>query len=243
MATYFVSDFHFGEADSRQESRKYDRFCSFLAQRQSDIEHLVILGDLFDFWFEYHHLLPKHHLPILFGLRDLVRGGVRVSYVCGNHDFWMGDFMEMELGIKLIRDRLVIETPEGKILALHGDGIAPSDWKYRILKSILRNRVNIALYRLLPPGLAYSLALGVSRRSRGHTAQRPKESFVEEYIDYARARIAEGYHALICGHIHLPEIRKIDDGFYVNSGDWLSHFSYVRYDRGDFEIGYAPESG
>lgn len=238
MAIYFVSDFHLGEDEEERERRKCVLFGDFLSRVGSDLKQLVILGDLFDFWFEYRHLIPKRHLPILFQLRDLAHGGTKVSYLCGNHDFWMGDFMESELGITLIQDRMVLETSHGRILATHGDGIAPSDWKYRMLKKILRNRVNIALYKLLPPGLAYPLALSVSRHSRGHTEQRPKDSFVDEYIEYTRARIAEGYFALVCGHIHLPEIRAIGAGYYVNSGDWLFHYSFVRYDEGKFEIGY-----
>jgi UDP-2,3-diacylglucosamine hydrolase len=237
MATYFVSDFHLGELDPERDRTKYRLFYRFLERTGTDLDHLVILGDLFDFWFEYRYLIPKQHLPILFRLRDLVVAGVKVTYVCGNHDFWIGDFMDVELGFSLVRDDFSIESPKGRVLVLHGDGVASSDWKYRILKRVLRSRINIALYRLLPPGLAYSLALAVSRRSRGHTERRPKDSFVEEYVDFAKRKFTEGYFAVICGHIHIPEIRKVADNYYVNSGDWLTHFSYVRLDGSQFELG------
>lgn len=241
MATYFVSDFHLGELDPERDRKKYRLFCRFLERIGADLDHLVILGDLFDFWFEYRYLIPKQHLPILFRLRDLVAAGVKVTYVCGNHDFWIGDFMDVELGFGLVRDDFAIASPKGRVLVLHGDGVASSDWKYRILKRVLRNRINVALYRLLPPSLAYGLARAVSRRSRGHTEKRPKDSFVEEYVDCAKRKFAEGYFAVVCGHIHLPEIRKIGGNYYVNSGDWLTHFSYVRFDGSQFELGNMRE--
>jgi UDP-2,3-diacylglucosamine hydrolase len=242
MATYFVSDFHLGEADPSRDQTKYRLFCNLLSKAGSDLEHLVILGDLYDFWFEYRHLVPKHNLQIPLKLKELVEAGTKVSYVCGNHDFWMGDFFETELGVGLIHDEFCLESPSGKVLVLHGDGIAPSDWKYRILKKILRNPVNIALYRLLPPNIAYRMALTVSRGSRGHTEKRPKDSFVEEYFEFAQRQFAKGYFAVVCGHLHLPEIRKSGDKFYVNSGDWLTHYSYVRFDGSEFLLGYAENS-
>ncbi len=243
MSTFFVSDFHLGEPDPDRDREKYRLFCRFLDRVGADLDHLLILGDLFDFWFEYRHLIPKRHLAILFRLRDLVVAGVRVTYVCGNHDFWIGDFMETELGFSVVRDELSIDSPQGRVLVLHGDGVAPSDWKYRMLKRVLRNRVNIALYRLFPSSAAYGLALTVSRRSRGHTEQRPLDSFVEEYVDFARGKFAEGYFAVVCGHIHFPEIRRIGNNCYVNSGDWLSHFSFVRFDGSEFSLGSMCDGG
>jgi UDP-2,3-diacylglucosamine hydrolase len=239
MATYFVSDFHFGEADPERDRRKYRVFREFVERVRVDLDHLVIVGDLFDFWFEYRHLIPKHYLPILAILRELTDSGVRITYVCGNHDFWMGDFMTAELDITMVRDEFIIASRKGNVLVLHGDGVAPSDWKYRLLKRVLRNRLNVALYRLLPPNFAYSLALAVSRRSRGHTEKRPKDSFVEEYVDFARRKFAEGYCAVICGHIHAPEIRDFGENYYVNTGDWLTHFSYVRFDDNKFTLAYV----
>lgn len=236
MATYFVSDFHLGESNNDRDRRKLELFDGFLQRVASDLTHLVVLGDLYDFWFEYRYLIPKHNLSILFKLRELTRRGVKVSYICGNHDFWLGDFMESELGFEVATDRLVLDTPRGKVLALHGDGIAPSDYKYRMLKRILRNRAGIALYRQLPTTLAYKLALGVSGGSRQYGERKPSEPFIAEYHDFARKCFAEGYYAVICGHIHWPELVDIQGRYYVNCGDWLTYFSYVRLEDGRFEL-------
>lgn len=236
MATYFVSDFHLGERDRDRDVRKLELFDKFLLRISGELKHLIILGDLYDFWFEYRFLIPKHNLSILFRLRDLVQSGVKVTYICGNHDFWIGNFMKSELGFEVEMDQLVLDSPRGKILALHGDGIAPSDYKYRILKRILRNRAGIALYRQLPTTVAYKLALAVSGGSRHYGEQKPSEKFVSEYHDFARQKFSEGFHAVICGHIHWPELVDIDGNFYINCGDWLKYFSYVRLEDGKFEL-------
>jgi len=236
MATYFVSDFHLGESTDDRDRRKLELFDKFLQRVAGDLSHLVILGDLYDFWFEYRYLIPKHNLSILFKLRELTQSGRRVSYICGNHDFWLGDFMQAELGFEVAADRLVLDSSKGKILALHGDGIAPSDYKYRILKRVLRNRIGIALYRQLPTTFAYKLALGVSGGSRHYGEQKPSEKFVGEYHDFARKCFAEGYHAVICGHTHWPELLEIQGNYYINCGDWLNYFSYVRLENGEFEL-------
>lgn len=242
MATYFISDFHLGARSPEVEGQTIDRLCAFLQQRQDDLEHLVILGDLFDFWFEYRHLVPKGNLEVLFRLKEFSGRGTRISYVCGNHDFWIGDFMTRQLGFAVYPDQLILENDNSKLLVLHGDGLAPSDWKYRLLKRVLRNRFNIALYKLLPPSLAYGLAYKVSNGSREHGAQVPTQEFLNEYYEFAQARYAEGYSAVICGHLHYPEIKQFDSGMYVNCGDWLTHYSAVRWDGGSFELLTAPET-
>ena len=236
MATYFISDFHLGESQAERDQRKLVLFDSFLARIRGDVQHLVILGDLFDFWFEYRYLVPKHNLSILFKLRDLVQGGIKVTYVCGNHDFWIGDFMERELGFVIEPDQLIIDTPRGRLLALHGDGIAPSDVKYRLLKRVLRNRAGIALYRQLPTTLAFKLALAVSGGSRHYGAERPDDKFVQEYHDFAKRKFAEDFYAVVCGHVHWPELVDYDGRYYVNCGDWLNYFTYVRFDGEKFNL-------
>src|SRR5690606_1835601 len=146
MAVYFISDFHLGEANVERDRLKLELFRRFCAQTAGDLAHLIILGDLYDFWFEYKHLIPKRNLGILLQLKALAESRVRLSYVCGNHDFWLLDFMQSEIGCQVYRDSLELSASLGRVLILHGDGVAPSDWKYRLLKGVLRNRVNIALF-------------------------------------------------------------------------------------------------
>lgn len=241
MAIYFISDFHLGEGEPEAERRKVELFRQFIEQAVGDMEHLVVLGDMFDFWFEYRHLIPKRNLHLLFKLSELTSNGTSVSYIAGNHDLWMDDFLEEEMGIELCRDQLVIDTPRGKILAMHGDGVAKSDRGYRLFKRILRSRVNIALYRLLPPALAYNLAHSTSHKSRQRSAHKPVDSFIGEYISFAEEKFAEGFFAFVCGHTHHPEVRKIGENYYVNSGDWIRNFSYIKFDGSKFTLHYMTE--
>jgi UDP-2,3-diacylglucosamine hydrolase len=241
MAIYFISDFHLGSDSREAEKRKFDLFCTFVQQCRHDMDRLIVLGDMFDFWFEYRHLIPKRNLHLLFKMHELVRAGVSISYLAGNHDHWMDDFLDQELGIELVPDRLEIDTPHGKLLAVHGDGLAKPDWSYRLLKRILRNRVNIGFYRLLPPVVAFGVAHLAARRSRRRSSHRAPETFIDGYIDYAKEKFAEGYYALVCGHTHHPEIRDIDGHYYVNSGDWIRHYSYVRFDGDRFELKYMEK--
>jgi len=241
MSLYFLSDFHLGAGDEKNEARKYRLFLKFLEKEREEIEQLVILGDLFDFWLEYRHLIPKRHLHILFKLHDLVRSGIKVQYIAGNHDYWMGDFLHKELGIEHVPDKIEINTPQGTILAMHGDGLFQSDRTYRFFRGMLHNRFNVALYRLLPPTLAYFLAHRISGTSRKHSSQYPAEGFLERYYQFAQSKFEEGYFAFICGHTHYPEIRQFGGNYYVNSGDWITNFCYVRYSEGRFELRSVTE--
>ena len=190
-------------------------------------DRLVILGDLFDFWFEYKHVIPKEHHRILVMLTELIQQGVRIDYVCGNHDFWMDDFFPNQMGIAVYKDNLDIEYENQRIHLTHGDGLAPADRGYRILKRILRNRLNIWLYRRLPPDWAIPLAKFVAGVSRKRTSKRGYK-FADDYENYARSRLDDGNDIVAVAHLHLPLLKQYDNGTYVNSGDFIKHFSYVR---------------
>ncbi len=168
MAVYFFSDVHFGAADKAGEERKIEKLNTLLEKVKGDGEKLFILGDLFDFWFEYKHAIPNEHLRIIFRLASLVESGKEVHYISGNHDFWLGEFLSREAGIIIHRDFYEFTEQGLEIFLIHGDGLSPSDWGYRILKKILRNRVNIWLYRKIPPDWGIPLAKYVSSSSRGY---------------------------------------------------------------------------
>jgi UDP-2,3-diacylglucosamine hydrolase len=188
---------------------------------------LIILGDLFDFWFEYKHAIPKDHHRVLCMLDGLIRRGVSIDYVSGNHDFWMEDFFAEEMGIQVHRDTLDLEYENLRLHLLHGDGLAKADRGYRFLKRILRNRFNIWLYRKLTPDWAIPLAKAVSGSSRGYTSQRDPE-FVADYEAYAEAKLKDRYDVVAIGHLHIPTIKQFDNGIYINTGDFIEHFTYAK---------------
>lgn len=229
MALYIFSDAHLGSgsADKEQEkARNLDRLFDLVRQ---DGERLVILGDLFDFWFEYRHAIPKDHHRIICRLTDIVERGITVDYISGNHDFWMGDFFTRHVGVRLHRDFLETTYAGRRMYLTHGDGLARADRGYRLLKRILRNPLNIWLYRKLPPDWAIPLAKWVSGGSREYTTRRD-HTFAPDYEAFAAQKIAEGFDLVAIGHLHIPIEKPIAEGLYINTGDFINHFTYARLD-------------
>ncbi|MEA2030597.1 MAG: UDP-2,3-diacylglucosamine diphosphatase [candidate division Zixibacteria bacterium] len=231
MALYIFSDAHLGCGTPEEERLKRDKISTLFAKIMADGNRLIILGDLFDFWFEYRYTIPKEHHDILFMLNGLVEHGIKVDYVSGNHDFWMGDFFEKQMRMNVYRDFLNIQY-EGKNLHLiHGDGLAASDRGYRFLKRILRNRFNIWLYRKLPPDWAIPLAKKVSGSSRHYTSRRD-HLFAKDYEKYAQTKLHDEFDIVAIAHLHIPVFKNFDNGIYINTGDFINHFSYVKLVNG-----------
>jgi UDP-2,3-diacylglucosamine hydrolase len=229
MALYIFSDAHLGAGPPEKEKRKNKRIHELIAQVRRDGDRLVILGDLFDFWFEYKNAIPKDNHDILVLLRNLTLDGMPVDYVSGNHDFWMGDFFQNQMGITVHRDFVDLVYAGKKLHLIHGDGLAPADRGYRVLKLILRNPLCFWLYRHLPPDWAIPLAKTVSGSSREHTARRDHH-FAIDYENYAQGKLGEGYDFVAIGHLHLPIYKEFGTGIYINTGDFINHFSYARLD-------------
>ena len=232
---FFISDAHLGSQTPSQEKEKEERLISFFQKIEPDACGLYIVGDLFDFWFEYKHLIPKSFQRVLWRLEKLKTSGTQIIYICGNHDFWLGDFLPVQMGIPVHKDGLSVELQGKKIYLSHGDGLAKSDWGYRILKKILRNRVNIWLYRQLPPDFAIPLARFVSSSSRNYTSGR-ETKFLDEYGQFAAQKISSGFDYVILGHTHHPCLEKIEKGVYVNLGDWFGNYTYAVLDKGEIRL-------
>ncbi len=235
MALYIFSDAHLGAEEPGREEVKRQRIDRLFDLVRHDGDRLVILGDLFDFWFEYRHAIPRDHHHVICALTRLVEQGITVDYVSGNHDFWMGDFFVEQVGVNLHRDHLDTVYEGRRLHLIHGDGLAPADRGYRLLKRILRHPCNIWLYRKLPPDWAIPLARKVSGSSRAYTARRDPD-FVGDYENYARTRLQQGFDIVAIGHLHIPALRESDEGVYVNTGDFIEHFTYARIDGQSVEL-------
>jgi UDP-2,3-diacylglucosamine hydrolase len=251
-AIYFISDAHLGAEEKEKEKIKEEKLFSFLDKIKEDGETLYILGDMFEFWFEYKNVMPKDHFKVLSQLRNLVDSGMKVSYVVGNHDFWLGDFLTEQIGIRIFKYPIEVNHQGEKIFIAHGDGLAKKDVGYRILKKILRNRVNIFLYRQIPPDLGYPLAKFVAGKSRGmnrtvHTraqADRREVSYLEDYRNFAYEKIRQGFDAVVLAHTHVPTLENLGDdsvnpsqkGIYLNIGDWFKNFTYGKLLEGKFYL-------
>jgi UDP-2,3-diacylglucosamine hydrolase len=234
-AEYFLSDAHFGVHDRQTEQLKIARFVSFLAHPERTGAVVWFLGDLFDFWLEYRRAIPRVSVRVLAALRAFVDRGGEFHLQLGNHDYWTGDYFAAELGIHLHRHDLTIERENQKILLTHGDGKAPSDRGYRLLKKIFRFPPGIWFYRHLPVDWAFALASSTSHSSRRLTDSRT-DRFAAEYREYALRMLSAGYHAVIMGHLHQPHLEKIDDKWYINTGEWFEQFSYVVREGASFSL-------
>ncbi|HWP81681.1 MAG TPA: UDP-2,3-diacylglucosamine diphosphatase [Bacteroidota bacterium] len=225
---YFFSDAHLGLGSKNDELAKERTIVRFLNHIGRGAAELFIVGDLFDFWFEYRTVVPKGYFRLFSALAGLTEKGVRVSYLAGNHDFWLRSYFREELGINVFLDPIE-RTFRGKRFYIHhGDGLLKNDTGYRILKKVLRNKVNIFLFSLLHPDITGKIAEWSSRTSRKHTSKQHYEE--NDMVEFARSRINEGFDYVVMGHNHKPLYKKFGQGVYVNLGDWIDARTYAVFD-------------
>lgn len=232
---FFLSDVHLGLQDKQQERAKERLLLSFLSHVEKNGEQLFIVGDLFDYWFEYRHVIPRGYHHVLSKLASLVEKGIAVHYLAGNHDFWLKDFFPVELGIPVYHDPFGMTLRGKQFYFHHGDGLSLNDTGYLILKKILRSRISIFLYSLLHPDWTAPLAQGSSKTSRRYTGNK---DFGENdgMIKFAEEKISSGYDIVIMGHRHTPSEHRSTNGVYINLGDWITHHSYAEFDGKTIEL-------
>jgi UDP-2,3-diacylglucosamine hydrolase len=231
MGSFFISDVHLGLASPAEEKRKEDQLLAFFRSILPHAEHLFVLGDLFDFWFEYSTVIPKGFHRTLAALQEFTDRSIPVHYLTGNHDFWMGDFFSSELGLE-VHFEPFSATIGGKVVYMHhGDGLARNDLGYRLIKPVLRNRAAIGLYRWLHPDIGVRLARRSSRTSRGYTSAKD-DGEQGGMLAFARRKIDEGADIVVMGHRHIPLRVEVNGGVYVNLGDWIDHRTYAELSGG-----------
>ncbi len=228
---YLLGDAHLGGQSPAREEAKQERLISFWRSLHGRNDcQLVLCGDLFDFWFEYRHVIARSHFRILVELAGLVNSGVPVDYLAGNHDFWLGSFLREEAGVTLHDDALSLEQAGRRILLRHGDGLMARDHLYRLMKRVLRHPASIAGYRLLHPDLGIPFALFCSHLSRA--SARDKHHDDTDYRAYACGQIDAGHDLVVLGHSHVPALLAHGGGWYVNAGAWMDTFTYARIEAG-----------
>lgn len=234
-AVYFLSDAHLGAESSTAEAARETRLHGFLNSLHGRAKRLFIVGDLFDFWFEYRTAIPRRHFPTLAALDRLRASGTAITWLTGNHDFWLGRFPAEELGIATRDGALSLELQGRRIWIHHGDGLVGGDLGYRILKRVIRSPVSIALYGLLHPDLGIPLAHRVSRWSRRSRGERPLEA-ERLWREIALPRFAEGYDAVLVGHFHHAYQRREAGREFLLLGDWIDRFTYVVLEDGKLRL-------
>ncbi len=235
MAIYFLSDFHFGADWRKDEGKRIRLFTEFLDRIKTDAEYLYILGDLFDFWFEYRNGFPNKYPEITGKLAEYSESGIKVVLVGGNHDWWAGKTFVSLTGAEVFKGDTEVIHHGKRIYLGHGDGRAKTDWQYRILRRILRNSFTIFLFRQLPYFIGIQLARLVS--SGSHYANEHRQwKFLDEYEDSAKPILKQGFDAVLLGHTHIPQWVQLPEGLYINTGDWIKHFTFVKLDDEGFSM-------
>lgn len=241
---YFLSDLHFHIDPTEQDSEKIRRLAALANDIQQDNGILYIVGDLYDFWFEYKYVIPRQHFQLLKILHDLVEAGIEIHYMAGNHDYWIGEFWEQDMGIQVHPDPIALEYANQRFWICHGDGVLADDRGYRLLKKILRHPLSIRLFRLLHPDWGFQLAKKVSSTSRKYNTfdiDRNRDLLRRVYKEYVKGVFQEGYDYVIMGHLHHPHIHTTQGQTFVNLGDWLHFYSFGYFDGEQLTLNYFPE--
>ncbi len=234
---YFISDVHLGapSLSTDFEVKRKNELLKFFDKVANDSSRMIIVGDLFDFWFEYRSVIPKDYFWIYSKLKDLTDGGIPVDYVAGNHDFFLGEFFSKSVGLTVHPDGFSEELNGKKFLIVHGDGQALKDSGYRMLKRILRNGVVNSVIRWIHPDIGFRFAKAFSRKSREYTSNKDFGE-VDGMTLFAERNIKDGYDYVVMGHNHVPRLEHLGKGVYVNLGDWLKHFTYGIFDGNQMQL-------
>lgn len=242
---YFASDFHLGTPSQEESRLRERRIVSWLDFIKKDASELYLLGDIFDFWFEYKHAVPKGYIRLLGKLAELSDAGVKLTFFKGNHDMWMFGYLEEELGATIISDELIIERNNKRFYLHHGDGLGPGDMQYKILKKVFRSNLCQWLFARLHPNLGIGIAKMWSQHSRissGKTELFENEekewlvSYVKNYLKENESNMENAIDYFIFGHRHLPLSIPIEKSLYINLGEWMNFNTYAVFDGEQLEL-------
>lgn len=237
---YFVSDLHLGAPALKDNDAREKRFVAWLDAIRGDAAELYLMGDIFDFWFEYRKVVPRGFTRVLGRLADMTDHGIPVHFFAGNHDLWVFDYLPNEVGLTLHRDEWVTERNGKRFYLAHGDGLDPDDKGYLFLKRIFTSKKLQWLFARLHPNFAFHLAHRWSMASRLSKMDRKEEFKVKNECMF---RFAENYlnsewvDYFIFGHRHrMAQVEVRNGSQFVLLGDWITHFSYAVFDGEDVAL-------
>ena len=240
---YFLSDFHLGAPNATESLVREKRIIRFLDEIKKDASEIFILGDLFDFWYEYKKVIPKGYVRILGRLAEITDSGIPIHFFVGNHDMWMKDYFQKELNIPVYFEPKEFIYSGKKFLIGHGDGLGPGDSGYKLIKKIFRNKACQWFFGILPPYIGMGIAGYFSRKSRAQTGMTDEVFLGEDkewLILYSKEILQKKhYDYFVFGHRHLPlDVKLSDTSRYLNLGDWIKYDSYAEFDGNDMFLKY-----
>ena len=242
---YFASDFHLGVPSSEKSLEREKLIVQWLDEIAVDAKEIYLVGDLFDFWFEYKHAIPKGFVRLQGKIAELVDGGIPIYFFTGNHDMWMFDYFEKELGVTIHREPIKFTAGGKTFLVGHGDGLGPGDKGYKFIKRIFSNRFFQWCFARLHPNFGIAVANYSSRKSRAKTGDSDEvfNGVDQEWLYlYAKEQLKkENIDYFIFGHRHLPlDIKLTDNARYINLGEWLKFNTYAVFEEGNLTLRTYP---
>ncbi len=233
---YFASDFHLGVPSHAKSRERENKIVSWLNEIKNDAYEIYLVGDIFDFWFEYKHAIPKGFIRFQGKIAELVDSGIPIHFFTGNHDMWMFDYFEKELGVKIHREPIRCEWNEKKFLIGHGDGLGPGDRGYKFIKKVFAARWSQWCFARLHPNFGIALAQFSSRKSRAKTGTADEKFTGKEnewLVSYSNEVLEkEHFDYFIFGHRHLPlKVQLTEKTVYVNLGEWLNYDTFAYFEN------------
>lgn len=230
---YIASDCHFGVPSKEESAIREAKFIQWLDEIKTNADYVILLGDIFDFWFEYRHVVPRGHTRLLGKFAELSDRGIKFIYFTGNHDFWIQNYFSEEFGFEIFRTLQTFQINGKKVLIGHGDGVGPKDTGYKMMKAVFEAPINRWLYARLHPNFAFWLAHKVSSGSRAANGNIDEIFLGEEkerLIVFSKTILEkEHFDYFIFGHRHLAlSIPLSTTSTYINTGEWIKSFSYAQ---------------
>ena len=238
---YFASDNHLGAPTPEASKEREAKFVRWLDTIKADAGAIFLLGDLFDFWFEYGSVVPKGFVRVLGKLAELRDGGIPIYFFVGNHDLWMDDYFETELGIPVYRSPLPFQCAGKRFLVGHGDGLGPSDKGYKRMKKVFTNPFCKWLFRWLHPDIGVRLAQYLSVKNKLISGDEDVHFLGEDkewLVQYCKRKLqTTHYDYFLFGHRHLPMTIKVgENSTYINTGDWIQYFTFAVFDGKELKL-------
>lgn len=236
---YFFSDCHLGIPDYDNSRLREAKIVKWLNSIKDDAQVIFLVGDIFDFWVEYKHVVPKGYTRLFGILSNLSDMGIELKYFTGNHDLWVKDYFAKEMNIKLYKEDEVFIINNKKFYISHGDGLGKGDFGYKFLKRMFHCNINQWLFRMIHPYFAIKLGNFFSETSKEYKSDDISYNIKENermQVFIKKKLKTENIDYFIFGHRHLPQDIEIENSHYIHTGDWLKHFSYVVYDGKEVKL-------
>ena len=238
---YFASDQHFGAPTPAESKIREEKFIRWLDEIKKDAQVLFLMGDLFDFWHEWKHVVPKGFIRVFGKIAELKDSGIEIYFFVGNHDLWMKNYFEEELGIPVYFEKKYYEIAGKNFLLAHGDGLGPGDKGYKRMKKLFTNPIAQWFFRWLHPDIAMKMAIYFSTKNKMISGEEDKEFLGEDkefLIIYSKEKLkTEKIDYFVYGHRHLPMIIDLEGkAKHINLGDWISYFTYGVFDGDEFKL-------